>query len=196
MKKARTTDRRTEIRRQRIDCVSGGRDQPYVSSLIRFCLFEDVFQSDFGVVIPRVVDGLFPILNGLLWAPLKASQALLASVKPCRLSIAHLDISGRTDFRTDSTTIAFIVHAEFVVHLVNGSERHFIDPREDDVLPKRSPVHLLPFPPTYRSGNGFHFFLSLFESPLLYINRPRTAPGGVIGRHHKGTTQGERSPSL
>jgi hypothetical protein len=61
-------------------------------------LFEHIIQNDLRVVIPRVLGGFVPILNCFLRAPLKASQALLASMNPRWLSIGHLDISGRTDF--------------------------------------------------------------------------------------------------
>jgi hypothetical protein len=54
----------------------------YVSFFVSIRLIEDVLQYDFGVMIPRVFNGLFPILNRFLRAPLEASQALLTSVKP------------------------------------------------------------------------------------------------------------------
>ena len=53
-----------------------------LSFFVGFRLIEDVLQSDFRVMVPRVFNGSFPILNRFLRAPLEASQALLASVKP------------------------------------------------------------------------------------------------------------------
>ena len=50
--------------------------------VVSFRLIEDVLQYDFRVMIPRVLNGVFPILNRFLRAPLEASQALLTSVKP------------------------------------------------------------------------------------------------------------------
>jgi len=120
-----------------------------------FRLFEQVLQNDFRVVIPRIVGGFFSVLNRFLGTPLQASEALLASVKPRWLSVDDLDISGRTDFRADSTTIAFIVHPEFLVHLSDRPKRHPVDPGKDDVLPKRSPVHLFLLYLKYRCGNAF-----------------------------------------
>jgi hypothetical protein len=100
----------------------------YVSFFIGFRLFEHVFQNDFRVTIPLVLDCFFPILNRFLWAPLKTGQALFASVKPSEPFIDHLDIAGRTDFQADPAAIAFIVHPEILVQFVNRSKRHLIDP--------------------------------------------------------------------
>ena len=86
-------------------------------------------------MVPRVFNGFLPMLNRFLRAPLEASQALLASVKPRRLFIDHLDVAGRANLGADSTAITFIIDPEFLVHLPNRSKRHLIDPRKEDVLP-------------------------------------------------------------
>jgi hypothetical protein len=112
------------------------------SSFIRFRLFEHVFQRDSRVIIPRVFDGFFSILNGFLRAPLQTGEALFASVKPRRFFIDHLDIVGRTNPRADSAAIAFVVHPETFIHFADMPVRHFIDPGKHDVLPERSSVHL------------------------------------------------------
>jgi hypothetical protein len=69
-----------------------------VSTFVSFCLFEHVFQNDFGVMISWVSDGFFPILNRFLWTPLEAGQTLFTAMKPRWLFIGRLDIVGRTDF--------------------------------------------------------------------------------------------------
>ncbi len=45
-------------------------------------LFENVWQTDFRMVIALVCGGFFAILNGFLRAPLDTGQALFALVKP------------------------------------------------------------------------------------------------------------------
>ena len=164
----------------------------HVSYFISFRLFAHVFQNDFRVMIPRVSDGFFPILNRFLRTPLNAGQALFASVKPRRLIIYHLDIFDRTDFQADSTAIAFIVNPEILIQFGNIPKRHLIDPGKQDILPKRSPVHLFSFSPEDSSGNRFHLFLGFPDQPLLSVNWSRTATGDVIGRHGNGTAHGER----
>jgi hypothetical protein len=92
-------------------------------------------------MIPWVFDGFFSILNGFLWAPLQAGEALFASVKPRRFFIDHLDIVGRPNPRADSAAIAFVIHPETFIHFTDMSVRHLIDPGKQDVLPERSSVH-------------------------------------------------------
>src|SRR4030043_1913729 len=158
-------------------------DESWGSSFIRFRLFEHVFQRDLRVMIPRVFDGFFPILNGFLWAPLQAGEALFASVKPRRFFIDHLDIVGRTNPRADSAAIAFVVHPETFIHFEDTPVRHLIDAGKQDVLPERSSVHIFSLPPKDWSGNRLYLFLGLPVQPLLSIHRSGTTPGGVIGRH-------------
>jgi hypothetical protein len=90
--------------------------------LIRSGVFKHVLQSNFRVMVAKVVDSLLPILDRFLGAQLDARHALFASMKPRRFSIGDLDIGGRAHLRTDSAVIAFIVHPETLVHF-----RHLLE---------------------------------------------------------------------
>jgi hypothetical protein len=142
-------------------------------------------------MIPLVFGSPFPVLNRFLGAPLDAGEALLASVKPHRFLIYHFDIVRWTDFGADSTAIAFIVHPEIFVHFVDLPKRHFIEPGKEDILPKRSSVHLLLLTLNDGSGDSLYLFLGLAEESLLSLDWSGTAPWNVIGRHDDRIAQGE-----
>jgi hypothetical protein len=65
------------------------------------------------MMIPFSASGRFAELDGKNRAPLKASKAMLAVMKPNRLFTLYLYILYRTNLRAQTTTKAFIIDPIF-----------------------------------------------------------------------------------